>query len=107
MPSADYEADPKKLKACCERQGGKSSAMICIEMLFQNDVDAEALMRHLTQAEIEEVGFRGGFVLAQAYDCFLSKEGTRFVCGLCDESKGTSWKNKKDAVPHLRKYHFG
>ena len=81
--------------------------MAWIDKVFQDGVNAEALMRRLTQSEIDEVNFRGGFAPAQAYDGFLEKDGIRFGCGLCHESKRMSWKNKKDAVPHLRKFHFG
>ena len=96
-----------ELKKRCERQGGKSSATACVAKVFRNGVNVEALLRHLTQSEIDEINFRGGFTPAQAYDYFLEKEGTRFACGLCHESKRMSWKNKKDAVRHLRKFHFG
>ena len=75
--------------------------------MFQTSVNVEALVRRLTQSDIEEMNFQGGFGPAQAYDGFLEKEGTRFACGLCHASKRMSWKNKKDAVPHLRKFHFG
>ena len=105
-PPAEHEADLVKLRSRCEQRGGKSSSTAWVERVFQSGVNAEALVRRLTQSEIEEVKFRG-FTPAQAYDVFLEKDGTRFACGLCHESKRMSWKNKKDAVPHLRKFHFG
>ena len=106
-PPAEYEADPVALKSRCEWRGGKSFATAWIERAFRRGVNVEALVRRLTQSDIEEMNVRGGFAPAQAYDGFLEKEGTRFACGLCHESKRVSWKNKKDAVPHLRKFHFG
>jgi len=51
--------------------------------------------------------FPGGFEPSLAYDGFLQKSDDGFECCLCTIDKRTWWKNKKDSVRHLRKFHFG
>jgi len=53
------------------------------------------------------MNFAGGFEPSLAYDGFLQKADDGFECCLCTVDKRAWWKNKKDAIRHLRKFHFG
>ena len=78
-------------------------------VVFRHDVSLDALVRRLDFTEVERAdwGIINGFELRQAYDGFLAKIGHHFECGLCKKKKRTHWVHKKDAIRHLRKFHFG
>ena len=106
--AAEYEPDPNELRKRCRQRGGKDFAVAWLREIFVDGVTVGALMRPLTMLESDAMILRlPGFKPAQGYDGFLEKDNDRFECGLCPEEKRMHWKNKKDAVPHLRKFHFG
>lgn len=96
-----------ELQAACRRRGGADFACQWISRVFKDGVTLEALVRRLKLTEIEGMNFPGGFQPSLAYDGFLQKADEGFECCLCPFDKRTWWKNKKDAVRHLRKFHFG
>jgi hypothetical protein len=106
-PAAEYEPDPLKAQASCRRRGGADFACQWITTIFNNPVTLDALVRPLELAEIESMNFPGGFEPFLAYHGFIQKYDGGFECCLCTVGKRTWWKNKKDAVRHLRKFHFG
>ena len=106
-PAAEYESDPLKLRASCQGRGGTDFACEWILIVFKDLVALVALTRCLKLTEIEGVDFPGGFELCVAYDGFLEKIDDNFECCLCAVGERVWWKNKKDAVRHLRKFHFG
>ena len=106
-PAAEYESDSIKLRALCQRRGGTDFACEWILIAFKEGVTLGALTRRLKLTEIEAVNFPGGFELCFAYDGFLEKVDDSFECCLCAIGERVWWKNKKDAVRHLRKFHFG
>ena len=106
-PAAKFEPDAVKLQALCERRGGSDFAVAWILVVFMHGVTKEALFRTLDLDEIDRMGVHGGFEPRQAYDGFIAKIEGWYQCGLCKEGKRTSWRNKKDAPRHLRKFHFG
>ena len=105
-PGAEYEPDPIKLQASCQLRGGTEFACQWVLTAFKGGVTLGALIRQLKLAEIECINFPGGFKLSLAYDSFLQKADDGFECCLCPVDKRVSWKNKKDAIRHLRKFHF-
>ena len=96
-----------KLQALCQQRGGTDFACQWISIVFKVGVAREALVRRLTLTEIESMRFPGGFEPSLAYDGFLQKDQGGFECCLCTAGKKIWWMNKKDAVRHLRKFHFG
>ena len=106
-PAAEYEPDPIKLRASCARRGGTDFACEWVPIVFKDGVTLEALVRRLTLTEIEAMNFPGGFEPYRAYDGFLETADDGFECGLCVVGKRVWWQHKKDAVRHLRKFHFG
>ena len=105
---ADYEPDPEKLRKRCRQRGGKGFAVAWLSEIFVGGITVDALRRPLTMLEVDAMNLRlPGFKPAQGYDGFLEGLNDRFSCGLCPDDKRMHWKNKKDAVPHLRKFHFG
>jgi len=106
--AAEYEPDPDELRTRCQQQGGKESAVNWVSDLFVDEVTVDPLLRPLTMPEVHTMSLRlPGFKPAQGYDGFLERVNKRFECGLCPDERRMHWKNKKDAVPHLRKFHFG
>ena len=106
--AAEYEPDPDSLRTRCQQQGGKGFAVTWVSEIFVNGVTVGALLRLLTMLEVNAMSLRlPGFNPAQGYDGFLESVNKRFECGLCSDDRRVHWKNKKDAVPHLRKFHFG
>jgi len=106
--AAGYEPDPDELRTRCQQQGGKEFAVTWVGELFASEVTVGPLLRPLTIPEVHDMSLRlPGFKPAQGYDGFLERVNERFKCGLCQDERGMHWKNKKDAVPHLRKFHFG
>ena len=106
--AAENEPDPGKLRSLCQQRGGKDFAVAWITEIFVDGVAVDALMRPLTILEVDAMSLRlPGFKPAQGYDGFLEIINKRFACGLCPDENRMHWKNKKDAVPHLRKFHFG
>ena len=106
-PAATYEPDPSKLRASCELCGGTDFACQWISTVFKDGVTQGALLRRLTLTEIERMNFPGGFTPSFAYDGFFQGIDNGFECCLCPVDNRVRWKNKKDAVRHLRKFHFG
>jgi hypothetical protein len=106
--AAEYEPDLDELRRRCRQRGGEDFAVAWLSEVFVDGVTVGALVRLLTMLEVDAMSLRHpGFNPAQGYDGFLEKSNERFECGLCPEKKRMHWKNKKDAVPHLRKFHFG
>ena len=106
--AAKYEPDPHELQKRCRQQGGKNFAVAWLSEIFVDGVTVGALVRPLTMLEVDIMVLRlPGFTPAQGYDGFLERHNERFECGLCPDAQKMHWKNKKDAVPHLRKFHFG
>jgi len=106
--AAGYEPNPDSLLARCQQQGGKEFAVTWVRKLFMDGVTVDPLLRPLTMPEVHDMSLRlPGFKPAQGYDGFLERVNDRFECGLCPDERRMHWKNKKDAVPHLRKFHFG
>ena len=106
-PVAEYEPDPGKLQALCRLRGGTNFACHWIATVFKDGVTLDALVRRLKLTEIERMNFPGSFEPCLAYDGFLQKAEDGFECCLCASGKRVWWKNKKDAVRHFRKFHFG
>ena len=106
-PAAPYEPDLSRLQELSRQRGGQDFAIAWMRKIFTKGVTANALGRTLTEDEINAVGHDHGFRLSQAYDGFLEKVEDRFECGLCPERKRANWRNKKDAIRHLQKFHFG
>jgi hypothetical protein len=102
-----YEPDPIKLQASCRLLGGTEYACQWVTTIFSNPVTLRALVRPLALTEIASMNFPGGFEPFLAYHGFIQKYGDGFECCLCTVGKRTWWKNKKDALRHLRKFHFG
>ena len=106
--AAEHEPDPEELRKRCWQQGGKEFAVTWLSEGFVDGVTVDALRRPLTMLEVGAMTLRlPGFKPAQGYDGFLERVNDRFECGLCPDKERMHWKNKKDAVPHLRKFHFG
>ena len=106
-PAAEYESDPIKLEALCQLRGGTEFACQWIPRVFKGGVTLEALLCRLKLTEIESMNFQGGFKPSLAYDGFLQMAEGGFECCLCAVGKRIWWRNKKDAVRHFRKFHFG
>ena len=106
--AAEHEPDPVQLRTRCQQRGGKDFAVAWVSEIFVDGVTVDALVRPLTMLEVDVMSLRlPGFKPAQGYDGFLERFNKRFECSLCPDEKRMHWKNKKDAVPHLRKFHFG
>ena len=106
-PAVAYEPDLPRLQELTRRRGGEDFAIAWIPKAFTNGVTARALGRVLSEDEINAVDHDHGFRLSRAYDGFLEKVENRFECGLCTEEKRANWGNKKDAIRHFKKFHFG
>ncbi len=96
-PAVAYEPKLPTLQELSRQRGGQDFAIAWISKAFTEGVKADALSRTLSEE----------FRLSQAYDGFLEKVEDRFECGLCAEEKRANWKNKKDAIRHFQKFHFG
>ena len=106
-PAVAYESDVLGLQELSRQRGGHDFAIAWIPKVFTRGVKADALRRVLSEDEINAVDHDHGFRLSRAYDGFLEKVEDRFECGLCTEEKRSNWKNKKDAIRHFQKFHFG
>ena len=106
-PAVAYEPDLPRLQELSRQRGGQDFAIAWIPKAFTKGVKAEALSRALSEDEINAVDHDHGFRLSRVYDGFLEKVEDRFECGLCSEEKRANWRNKKDAIRHLKKFHFG
>jgi hypothetical protein len=105
--AAEFEPDPNELRNHCRQRGGKDLAVAWLSEIFVDGVTVGALRRPLTMLEVDTMSLRlPGFNPAQGYDGFLERVNERFEYGLCPDTKRMHWENKKDAVPHLRKFHF-
>jgi hypothetical protein len=106
-PAVTRELSVPRLQELSRQRGGQDFAIAWIAKAFSDEVTAGALTRALLEEEINAVDYDHGFRLSRVYDGFLEKVGDRFACGLCPEGKKANWKNKKDAVRHFKKFHFG
>ena len=106
-PAVVYEPDLLRLQELSRQRGGQDFAIDWILKAFTEGVTTKALIRALSEDEINAVDYDHGFRLSQAYDGFLEKVEDRFECGLCTEEKRVNWRNKKDAIRHFQKFHFG
>ena len=106
-PAAPYEPDLPRLQELSRQRGGQDFAIAWIPKAFKKGVTTNALSRTLSEDEINAVDHDHGFRLSQAYDGFLEKVEDRFECGLCGEEKRANWRDKKDAIRHYQKFHFG
>jgi len=106
-PAAPYQPDITRPQVLSRRRGGQAFAIAWIPKVFAKGMTADALGRTLSDDETNAVDHDRGFRLSQAYDGFLEKVEGRFECGLCAEEKRANWKNKKDAIHHFHKFHFG
>ena len=106
-PAVEHEPDLAKLEALCRFRDGTEFACQWIPRVFSGGVTLEALLRRLKLTEIESMNFGGGFEPYLAYHGFLQVTEGGFECCLCTVGKRVWWKNKKDAVRHFRKFHFG
>ena len=106
-PAVAYEGDLPRLQELSRQRGGEDFAIAWIPKAFPKGVTEKALGRVLSEDEINGVYHDHGFHLSQAYDGFLEKVDDRFECGLCAEEKRANWGNKKDAIRHFQKFHFG
>ena len=106
-PPVAHEPNLPRLQELSRQRGGQDFAIAWVRMAFTEGVTVDALIRTLSEDEINAVDHDHGFRLSQAYDGFLEKVEDRFECGLCAEEKRANWKNKKDAIRHFQKFHFG
>jgi len=106
-PAAEHQPDPIELEALCRVRGGAEFACQWIPIAFKGGVTLKSLLRRPKLTEIESMNFQGGFEPYLAYDGFLHMADDVFECCLCAAGKRVWWKNKKDAVRHFRKFHFG
>jgi hypothetical protein len=106
-PSVAYEPTLSRLQELSRQRGGQDFAIAWIPKAFMKGVTADALHRTLSEEESNTVDHDHGFRLSLAYDGFLEKVEDRFSCGLCPQEKRANWKNKKDAIRHFQKFHFG
>ena len=106
-PAVAYESDLPTLQELSRQRGGQDFAIAWILKAFTRGVTTKELNRALSEDEINAVDHDHGFRLSRAYDGYLEKVENRFECGLCAEEKRANWKNKKDAIRHFQKFHFG
>jgi hypothetical protein len=106
-PAVTCELNVARLQELSRQRGGQGYAIAWIPNAFTNGVTAGALIRTLSEEEINAVGHDHGFRLSQVYNGFLEKVGDRFACGLCPEEKRANWQHKRDAIRHFQKFHFG
>ena len=106
-PAVAHEPDLPRLQELSRLRGGQDFAIAWILKAFAEGVTVNALRRTLSEDEINAVDHDHGFCLSQAYDGFLEKVEDWFECGLCAEEKRANWKNRKDAIGHFQKFHFG
>ena len=106
-PAVAYQPDLPTLQELSRQRGGQDFAVAWILKAFTKGVTTKELNRALSEDEINAVDHDHGFRLSRAYDGYLEKVENRFECGLCAEEKRANWKNKKDAIRHFQKFHFG
>ena len=106
--AAGYEPHLEELRKRCRQRGGKDFAVAWLSEIFVDGVTVDALRRPLTMLEVDAMILRlPGFKPSQGYDGFLERLEKGFECGLCPDEERMQWRNRKDAVRHLRKFHFG
>lgn len=106
-PAVNYEPNLLRLQELSRWRGGQDFAITWLAKVFTNGVTPDALTRTLSAEEVDAADYDHGFQLTQAYDGLLEQVGDRFGCGLCPEETRSNWKNKKDSLRHLKKFHFG
>ena len=104
-----YEGDLGLLQQRCRRQGADEEVISFMDKIFASGVSLEALIRPLTDSEVEtaEFGVRTGKVYTGFLALTNEAQGVapRYVCRLCHASQ--TWKHSKDVLRHLRRDHFG
>jgi hypothetical protein len=103
-----YEGNLDRLLERCRRQGEDEDALGYLGKIFATVVSLEALMRPLTDTEVETEEF--GIGMGKVYTSLLQFNddegvGPRYTCRLCRRNQ--TWKHSKDALRHLRRDHFG
>jgi hypothetical protein len=103
-----YEGNLDRLLERCRRQGADEGALAYMGKIFATVVSLEALMRPLTDTEVETEEF--GITMGKVYTSLLQFNddegvGPRYTCRLCYRNQ--TWKHSKDALRHLRRDHFG
>jgi hypothetical protein len=105
---AKYEDNLERLQQRCKRQGADEVALGYLGKIFATGVSMEALMRPLTDEEVENEEF--GVGMGRVYTALLKLttrgEGValRYSCRLCCGDQ--TWKHSKDALRHLKRNHF-
>ena len=105
-----YEGDVVRLQQRCRQKGADESVIPFLGKIFADEVSLEALVRPLTDAEVESKEF--GIETGKIYTAFLKYTNDagvdpRFICRLCHVQSKQTWKNSKDVLRHLRRDHFG
>jgi len=95
----------------CRGQGGDSKAIGYLSRIFEEGMNPKALSRKITKEEIANQVFDPSTEPRQVYWALLAqqvKDGfPRYVCRLCPEETRYPYKNGKDVLPHILKYHIG
>jgi hypothetical protein len=105
---ATFEGNIKRLQQRCKRQGADEGALGYLGKIFATGVSMEALMRPLTDEEVENEEF--GVGMGRVYTALLKltnggeSVALRYTCRLCRSDQ--TWKHSKDALRHLRRNHF-
>ena len=105
-----YEGDVVRLQQRCREKGADESVIPFLGKIFADEVSLEALVRPVTDAEVETKEF--GIETGKVYTAFLkytneTSVDPRFICRLCHVQSKQTWKNSKDVLRHLRRDHFG
>ena len=104
-----YEGNLARLQQRCRIQGADEGAIGLLAKVFANEISLEALIRLLTDAEVDtkEFGFETGRIYIAFLDPINEEEGEApyFVCRLCHTEQ--VWRHHKDVLRHLRRDHFG
>jgi hypothetical protein len=103
-----YEGNLDRLLERCKRQGADEGALAYMGKIFATVVSLEALVRPLTDTEVETEEF--GIGMGKIYASLLQVNdeedvGPRYTCRLCHHRQ--TWRHSKDALRHLRRNHFG
>ena len=105
-----YEGDVVRLQHRCREKGVEESVVTLLGKIFADEVSLEALIRPLTDVEVETKEF--GIETGKIYTAFLkytneASVDPRFICRLCHVQSKQTWKHSKDVLRHLRRDHFG
>lgn len=105
-----YEGDLARLQQRCREKGADEGVVSLLGKIFADEVSLEALIRPLTDAEVETKEF--GIKTGKIYTAFLEytneeSVASRCICRLCHMHSKQTWKHSKDVLRHLRRDHFG